>query len=388
MLNIYRRHRRSCSHRNDGRDYRRCHCPIWVDGFLNGKETRRSLKLRDWEKAQGEIRKWETEGKVTTDVPPEPVTVQEACQEFLRDLYARNLRESSIYKYQVLFKQLAQFAEDTGRRYLRELDVDALRKFRASWLNRNLSALKKLECLRAFFRFTLESRWISENPARKIANPKVIDRPTMPFTREEMIRILAACDKYGESFGRLGQGNARRLRAFVLLLRYSGMRIGDTVMLEQNRIKGSKLFLYTQKTGTPVYCPLPDFVIEALEAAPRTSDRYFFWTGQSKPKSAVGDWQRSLRKLFRLADVPDGHAHRFRDTFAVELLLSGVPMERVSVLLGHSSLRVTEKHYAPWVRSRQEQLEADVKRSWETDPSVPAATKGTPQVHDKGHVVN
>ena len=35
----------------------------------------------------------------------------------------------------------------------------------------------------------------------------------------------------------------------------------------------------------------------------------------------------------------------FRDTFAVELLLSGVPIDQVSLLLGHSSVKVTEKHY-------------------------------------------
>ncbi len=67
-----------------------------------------------------------------------------------------------------------------------------------------------------------------------------------------------------------------------------------------------------------------------------------------------------------LAGVPDGHAHRFRDTFSVELLLAGVPIERVSILLGHQSVRITEKHYAPWVRARQEQLEADFRRTWET----------------------
>jgi len=38
------------------------------------------------------------------------------------------------------------------------------------------------------------------------------------------------------------------------------------------------------------------------------------------------------------------------------------------MLLGHRSLKVTEKHYAPWVRARQEQLEADVRRSWGEDP--------------------
>jgi hypothetical protein len=56
-------------------------------------------------------------------------------------------------------------------------------------------------------------------------------------------------------------------------------------------------------------------------------------------------------------------SHRFRDTFAVELLLAGVPIERVSILMGHQSVRVTERHYNPWVRSRQEQLEAEVART-------------------------
>jgi integrase len=27
-------------------------------------------------------------------------------------------------------------------------------------------------------------------------------------------------------------------------------------------------------------------------------------------------------------------------------------MERVSVLLGHSSVKITERHYAPWVQAR------------------------------------
>ncbi|MBZ5636328.1 MAG: tyrosine-type recombinase/integrase [Acidobacteriia bacterium] len=83
-----------------------------------------------------------------------------------------------------------------------------------------------------------------------------------------------------------------------------------------------------------------------------------------------------------------GHPHRFRDIFAVELLLAGVPLERVSILLGHSSIRITEKHYSPWIRARQEQLEADLERSWITDPVVLAATKGTPEVHEKKESAN
>jgi integrase len=108
-----------------------------------------------------------------------------------------------------------------------------------------------------------------------------------------------------------------------------------------------------------------DFVTTALEAVPKISERYFFWTGESKTDSATGDWQSALKGAFKKAEIPDGHAHRFRDTFAVSLLQAGVPMEQVSVLLGHNSIRVTEKHYSPWVRARQELLEADVRRTWQ-----------------------
>jgi integrase len=38
----------------------------------------------------------------------------------------------------------------------------------------------------------------------------------------------------------------------------------------------------------------------------------------------------AIVKLFKLANVPNGHAHRFRDTFAVELLLAGVSAHRTS----------------------------------------------------------
>jgi integrase/recombinase XerD len=48
----------------------------------------------------------------------------------------------------------------------------------------------------------------------------------------------------------------------------------------------------------------------------------------------------------------EGTPHILRDTFAVELLLSGVPMEDVQILLGHTSIRTTEKNYAPWVKAR------------------------------------
>jgi integrase len=61
-----------------------------------------------------------------------------------------------------------------------------------------------------------------------------------------------------------------------------------------------------------------------------------------------------------------------RDTFAVEMLLAGVPIDQVSMLLGHSSVKITEKHYSPWVKARQDQLAASVRNAWATLEAIPA----------------
>jgi integrase len=134
-----------------------------------------------------------------------------------------------------------------------------------------------------------QERWqagdcLTDSVARAVED----DGTTMPFTREEMIRILAAPEPYRKS---AGIRNAQRLRAFVLVLRYSGLRIGDAVQLDVNRIQENKLLLHTKKTGVAVYCVVPDVVVKALDAAPHCSARYFFWTGKSTVGSAKGKWQ-------------------------------------------------------------------------------------------------
>jgi len=62
-------------------------------------------------------------------------------------------------------------------------------------------------------------------------------------------------------FARLAASQRPRCeRAIVVPLRYSGLRMQDAACLERHGLKDGRLFLYTQKTGTPVY-PLPPGVI-------------------------------------------------------------------------------------------------------------------------------
>src|SRR5258708_1953440 len=381
MLTIYRRHRKGCKHRDKGREHRHCQCPLWVDGFLGGKELRESLKMRDWQRAQETIREWEANDR--REVKPDRKTVADAWKDFLADIEARKLHESTARKYKLLNRQMEDFCKRHGIQLLDEVDLASVSRFRGEWTDGPRSSAKKLERLRAFFRFAQKRKWVPENPADDLKAPKITLCPTLPFSREEMLRILAAIEKYKDEFAERGAENARRMRALVLLLRYAGMRMGDTVSMGSERIEGNRLFLYTQKTGVPVNTVLPDFVLKALDEMPKTTDTLFFWDGTSKLETIVGSWRKRMVRLFEIAKVEDGHPHRFGDTFAVELLLSGMPIERVSILLGHSSVRITEKHYSPWVRERQDQLEADLSRAWSRDPVILAETGGTRRVHEE-----
>lgn len=338
-----------------------------------------SLDTRDSKKANEKLHEWEAKERVVE--PGVAVTLADAWKSLLTDLEARKLSDQTVRKYKLLERQMKAYGEECGLKMLEQFDLDTLSKFRATWKDGARTASKKLERLRAFFRFAQKRKWVQENPASDLKAPRVTLCPTMPYTPEEMLRILAAIDKYREEFPNRGKENALRLRGLVLLLRYSGMRIGDAISLNADRIEDNRLFLYTQKTGVPVNVVLPDVVLKALDATPKLTEKFFFWNGGDNLETIAGSWRKRLTRLFELAKVPKGHAHRFRDTFAVELLQAGVPIERVSVLLGHQSVRVTERHYNPWVRSRQEQLEADVAGTWKLDPVLNYENLGANQVH-------
>jgi hypothetical protein len=51
---------------------------------------------------------------------------------------------------------------------------------------------------------------------------------------------------------------------------------------------------------------------------------------------------------------------------SVEMLLAGVPIDQVSLLLGHASVKITGKSYPPFVKARQVQLQESVRNAWMT----------------------
>ena len=169
MLTIFRRHLASCKHSSKGRKYRSCACPISVEGTLRGEKFRKSLDLRNWEAANKLVRDWEVDGAVVV------VTVKEAVDRFVSDRESMKLSDGMMRKYRLVAKELS---DQFGDAPVRSVTTDSLRRLRESWKFAPITMQKRLEMVRKFFTFCLDSDWIDKSPARGVEAPPARCDPT------------------------------------------------------------------------------------------------------------------------------------------------------------------------------------------------------------------
>ena len=83
------------------------------------------------------------------------------------------------------------------------------------------------------------------------------------------------------------------LISMILVMHYSGLRISDAAMLSQARLQGTKLYLYTHKTGEHVYVPLPPFLVARLQSTRLRHGKFYFTGPHSTRMETVTDlWRR------------------------------------------------------------------------------------------------
>jgi integrase/recombinase XerD len=354
MLKLVRRHVKNCPHKDKGRAWKKCSCPLWVDGSKDGVRVNRSLDTANWEIAAGKVLGWEASD------PSTEISVAEACKKFYADCEGRKIK--AAIKYKETLDPFKEFCTGLGISRVRTISLHDVEKFRNQLDNSALTVAKKVERLRTFFRYCLDREWCDKNPAVKVKKPVVPPTKKEPFTAKQWELLLDTTYIYPTQ-NSFGYDNRERMRAFIYLLRYSALRISDAVALKKERIDSDgRLFLRAAKNGKPVSILLPPFVLESL-AKISNEKPYFFWSGNGLLKSAVADWQRAIIRLFRLAGV-EGSAHRFRHTLSVELLSKGVSVENVAAILGDTEA-IVRKHYAPWVKVRQDALDAAMMSVWQ-----------------------
>lgn len=362
MLNLYRRHKERCKLYSKGQSATNCTCPIWITGTIKGRQQRQSLKTKDWYHANTKkdlIESGEMQLKESGNFKTAALTVTDAIENYLDDCRVRGTSPSSIHSYANTFKTLTDWmktAKISNSICIFDLSVlDEYRQFRAPSLQPSTQR-KEIVHLRTFFSWCLDRDLVATNWAKKIRMPKTPKNITMPFTVDEINKLTGALSI-------LPEDERPYTTALIYTLLYSGLRISDIVSLERSRLgSDGRLLLRMEKTGNAVYVKLPAKAVDALKALPITKSPYFFWDGKIQISSAINQARECVARLGYLAPVQNVHPHRFRDTFAITLLLAGVDIRTVQLLLGHESLHTTEKHYAPYVKEFQVKLDSAVDK--------------------------
>ncbi len=139
------------------------------------------------------------------------------------------------------------------------------------------------------------------------------------------------------------------LRAIFLVQRWTGLRVGDVLALPKSALQGNRLTALIQKklkrkpAAARIECVLPDHVVTALNSLParaKSTRTTSFGRGRAHSSSTLTSGSAKLTgsmticpSRMRPGSPLKFRSHMLRDTFAVEMLLAGVPLEKVSKLL-------------------------------------------------------
>jgi integrase/recombinase XerD len=369
VITIFVRHSEGCKYEGDEFS-KRCQCRKHLRWTQNGKQYRRAAGARSWAEAEESKRTIEDQlaGR-TPEAKDAAKSIDEAVRIFLQDKTVQGVTAGVLAKYKRELDRLQVYCERQRVFTVQGINRELLTGYCATWelsYSSSMTRSKVRERVRGFLRYCYEAQWLPRIPT--LPKIKVEEPPTLPLSTNEYARLLKAASRVVEN-----PAQCARVRALFQLMRWSGLAIRDALTLKRAEIlhdaaKGIyRVTTARQKTGTHVSVPIPPVVATELLAVRNDNPLYVFWSGEGAEESITKNWAKYyVAPSFKAAKIPCGHmmSHRLRDTFAVDLLEKGVPLEEVSKLLGHESIKTTERHYSKWMKGRQDRLDSLVTGTW------------------------
>lgn len=373
LISIFVRHSADCKYAGD-EFCKRCNCRKHLRWTQNGKQYRKKAGTRSWASAEEAKRRLEDQlaGRLPTVATSAGQPLSAAIDIFIQDKKNEGVTGGVIGKYTRELARLRIYCERQGVYVVQGITTELLTGYAATWADlypASLTRSKVRERLRTFLRYAYQAQWLPR--VLQVSKVKVEQAPTLPLTDKQYEKLLDTC--YATFAGNTQRRD--RVHALIQLMRWSGLAIMDASTLKRAEIirDGGKNGFYRivtsrEKTGTHVSVPIPTYVAQELLSVMNGNTEYVFWSGAGEEDSQTKLWAKHLSRVFEDAEIEKTGSnmvsHRLRDTFAVDLLQKGVPLEEVSKLLGHTSIKTTERSYAKWVKGRQDRLDSLVTRTW------------------------
>lgn len=196
--------------------------------------------------------------------------------------------------------------------------------------------------LNSFWTFLEQEGLVKSNPVERIEAFKLENKLKKAFSGKEMTDLRAACKDVRET-------------AIVEFLYATGLRVSELCSLNVKDIDMQKQEFRVVGKGRK------ERVVYIHDNALRWLEKYYLWRMErenltlselgEKPlfvtakspfkRLTIAGVQYLLKRLGKRANVENVHPHRFRRTFATDLLNRGMRIEEVMVLMGHTKIETT-----------------------------------------------
>lgn len=209
-----------------------------------------------------------------------------------------------------------------------------------STINRCLATLKHLVV------FAHRSGWATASTRDLVRSERLLKEPpgrARELSALERERLRAVLEELSAS----SSVPAQRARMFVLIAWLSGMRQGEvrTLRREQIDLARREIRLTRTKSNRSRIVRLAGELVDALRVYLKRFEGAVLFPGRSadEPMSVPGATKAWLR-VREAAALGDFHYHDLRHDFATQVRRSGVGLDHIAELLGHSTLQMSARY--------------------------------------------
>lgn len=149
-----------------------------------------------------------------------------------------------------------------------------------------------------------------------------------------------------EAHALVAAAGKKQVAAFIQLALHTGCRKTELLTLRWADIDLARRYLLLRPENTKANkaraIPLNQSAIKALEQLQRGNDSEWVFAKRNGERKKTMNW--GFRKSLESAGIEDFHIHDLRHTFASWLVSEGVELIKVRDLLGHSTIKMTERY--------------------------------------------
>ena len=237
---------------------------------------------------------------------------------------------------------VSHFSKLFGTRKLNEISASDIDIFKQRRLEEGIklnTIVRDLVVIRHLFNYSSNrKKFFGRNPVSESGLPQINDKKERVLSVIEQEELLKHC--YPE------------LANIIMLALNTGMRRDEILFLEWIWVDFKEGYINLPHTHSKSKksrkVPINSVIRKILLERKLQSDGAEYVFHISDTKSGARTWlQRAFREACKQAGIEGLRFHDLRHTAATRLVEAGIPLAAVAELLGHSSIRMTERYSHP-----------------------------------------